>query len=495
MQIAQDARSLRGFRQVTEGVFAPSGQDAGAGHDGCWVAQRQPVGWMLLCGPRDALPHLAGYLRSQSATPDNAAVLDVDVRPPLLRRLLSQQLAEIDSHMPPAGLGAGDPQVQQQRQMLTELRRTANVYTSIANDVDTLHGTLTQDENAMHLRITADMPRASSDVTRAIVASSAGRTAPDALVQQLPAGVVSWIVGGFDRARIVEGFGAPTLDPSVAAQAGPELARVMQTVDELKNILPLGERIDAYSPEDGFTTYHIIRRADAVQFVNDFRVALNSIPNRALPGGGTLRDMATVMPTPGLTGTNVLRIGRNVRVPPGTQLPPALRAELERSMLIVAEADRLIAISSRDPIARYRAMSQGPRLAATIPANAVMAGRVTPPAFPPLFYGSNIPGLPPSTTTDGLDFALTVARRGEGAHAELHMDAPINAAMELRGTFSAIQELQARMMQQMIEQQRQMQQQMQQQQQGGGGGGGRPRPQLDPGALPEPPRFQLQPPQ
>ncbi len=496
MQIAQDARSLRGWRQVSEGVFAPQGQDAGTANDACWVAQRQPVGWMLLCGGREALPALAGYLRAQAATPDNAAVIALDVRPAILRRLLTRQLAEIDSHMPPAGVGAGDPRVAAQRTMLEELRRTANTYTSIANDVDTLHGTITQDENAMHLRLTADMPRASSDVTRAIVGSSAGRQAPTALVQLLPAGVVSWIAGGFDRARIVQGFGAPTLDPQVAAQAGPELARVMQTVDELKNILPLGERIDAYSPEDGYTTYHIIRRADAAQFVSDLRVALNSIPSRALPGGGTLRDVATALPTPGLTGPNYLRIGRNVHIPPGANVPPAVRAEIERSMLVVAESDRLVAISSRDPIARYRAMSEGARLNGAIPEHAVMAGRITPPGFPPLFFGGPIPQLPVSTTAEGVDFALTVETRGEGAHAELRADGPINAAMELRGTYGAIQELQARMMQQMMEQQRQMQQQQQQMQQqgggGGGGGGGAMRPRIDPSQLPEPPRFQLQ---
>ena len=206
--------------------------------------------------------------------------------------------------------------------------------------------------------------------------------------------------------------------------------------------------------------------------------------------------MATALPTPGLTGTNYLRVGRNVHVPPGVQIPDAVRAEIERSMLLVADGDHLVAIMSRDPIARYRAMAQGPRLAASVPANAVMAGRVTPPAFPPLFYGAPIPGLPPSTTAEGVDFSISVETRGEGAHAELHADAPINAGMEIRQTFSMIQELQARMMQQMMEQQ----QRAQQQQQmggggGGGGGGGRPRPQLDPGALPEPPHFQLQPPQ
>ena len=267
MQVAQDARTLHGYRRVSEGVYAPDAtntHDAGhGGHDQCWVAQRQPVGWMMLCGPTEALPHLAGYLHSQAnASPDNAAMLDIDVRTPIVRRLLTRQLAELDSHAPPANAG-GDPRIAAQRAMFDDMRRTANLYTSLANDFDTLHGSITQDENAMHLRVEANMPRASSDLTRALSGASAGRQAPAALVAMLPAAVSSWIIGGFDRARLQQAFGSPTLDPQVAAQAGPELARVMQTVDELKNLLPLGERIDAYSNEDGQTMYHVIRRADA----------------------------------------------------------------------------------------------------------------------------------------------------------------------------------------------------------------------------------------
>ncbi|MEI8257811.1 MAG: hypothetical protein WCJ30_19215, partial [Deltaproteobacteria bacterium] len=101
-----------------------------------------------------------------------------------------------------------------------------------------------------------------------------------------------------------------------------------------------------------------------------------------------------------------------------------------------------------------------------------------------------------------LDFSIAVETRGEGAHAELRADAPINAAMEMRSIYAMIQELQARMMQQMVEQQQRAAQQQQQQQGGGPGGPGGPgggpvrqRPRLDPSMLPEPPQFQLQPPQ
>jgi hypothetical protein len=367
---------------------------------------------------------------------------------------------------------------------------------SLANDIDTVRATLTQDENAMHLRAELLASRLSSDLTRSLVAASAGRQAPPALVQSLPAAVQAWVVSGFDRAAAGSLFGTPQLNPQIAAQAGPELARVMSTVEELKGLTPLGERIDGYSPEDGYTVYHVIRRPDAAQFVNDLRVAVNSIPNRAVPGGGTLRDLATAMPTPGLTGTNVLRIGRNVRIPPGLQLTPeqraAINAVVERSMLLVAESDRLVVILGRDPIARYRAMGQGPRLNATIPANAVMAGRITPPAVEPFFYGARIPELPPTTTAEGIDFALSVERRGEGVRAELRADAPIAAAMEVRNRFDMIQQYQLQVMQQMLRAQ-------QAAQQGGAtprapGGAPRPRPQPEL-ELPEPPRLQLQPPQ
>ena len=296
----------------------------------------------------------------------------------------------------------------------------------------------------------------------------------------------------FDRAQIINAMGAPRLDPAMAAQAGPELARVMASVDEVKNLAPLGERVDAYSVEDGYTMYHVIRRPDAVQFVNDMRVAINSIPARALPEGGSLRDVATSMPTPGLTGMNVLRVGRNIQIPPGVQVPPEVRAVIERSMLLVAEPDRLIAVMGRDPVGRFRAMSQGPRLAASVPANAVMSGRITPPAFGPLFYGAQVPGVPESHTTDGLDFALLVERRGEGARIELRGDAPIGAALELRTVYAMIQQAQERMAQQMMQQQQQRMQMMRQQQQQQQQMQRQPRPQL---MLPPPPRFQLQAPQ
>ncbi len=493
MQIAQDAREGRGWRRAAEGLYEPTSRDAGAeGDHRCWVGRREPVGWTLLCGPREGIGNLAAFLRRRLNAPiEQNLSLEMELRPGLAGRLSRRQLAELETHAPPSADGGIEGL---RRAMFEEARRSANLFTSIATDVDMLRGSITQDDNNLHLRVELGVTRASSDHTRAIIASAAGRQASPDLLRALPATVQAWVVGGFDHGEMVRATGETGVDPSIRAQAGPELARVMSMIESIKNITPLGERVDAYSNADGYTMFHVIHRANAAQFVSDLRIAMQSIPSRPLPDGGNLRDLAVVMPTPGLTGLHYLRVGRNVNVPPGVQLPPEVRAAVERSMLLVGEGDRLIAVMGRDPIAQYRAMSQGPRLNATVPANAVFAGHITPPSFSPLFYGSTVPGLQVTETIEGIDFSLTVERRGEGAHAELRADSPIPAGLEIRGLYAAIQELQQRMLQQMAEQQRAAQQ--------GGGprpgprpGGGGQRPQLDPSLLPEPPHFQLQPPQ
>jgi hypothetical protein len=482
---------------VAEGLYAPTSPDAGANADNrCWVGQRAPVGWMLLCGPGSELANVAPYLRQAANAADNTNVVDFDVRAAMVGRLATRQLAELDRQAPPraeTGVEAA------RRQMFEEVRRSAQLFTSVSTDLTSLHGTLTQDENTMHLRADALVQRATSEQTRALIGASADRQAPPELVGLLPATVQGYIVGGFDRAQATTALGGEAQpDPRVSVQAGPEVARVLTMVDMLRGMTPLGERIDAYSNEDGYTLYHVIRRSDGQRVLNDLRAAINSLPNRPLPQGGNLRDIATVMPTPGLTGEQYLRVGRNVYVPPGHQLTPDERAEIERSMLVVAESDRLIVITAHDPIARYHGLGQGERLHGTIPANSVMAGHVIPPAFIPLFYGATIPALPQSHTTDAIDFAVHVERRGEGAHAELRADSPIGAAIEIRTLYAMVQELQAQMMQRMAQAAQQAQQQAQQ---GGGGGGGmspggaRPRPRLDPSMLPPPPNVQLPAPQ
>jgi hypothetical protein len=309
----------------------------------------------------------------------------------------------------------------------------------------------------------------------------------------LPAAVSAYVISGTDRTQASR-LTSDEPDPMLVAQAGPELARVMTLVSQAKDLSLFGERVDAYSNEDGYTQYHIVRRPDAAQFVNDLRVAINSIPPRAAAAQGAVR--IGILPTPGLTGTNYLRLGQVVALPPGVQLTPEqreqVRAVTERSMLLVAEGDHVVAINGRDPIARYHAMAQGPHLNATVPANAVLAGRITGPSFLPLFFGAKLPGMPEAHASEPLEFALTVERRGEGAHVVGQADSPIGTATELRQEWEMVQLYQAQMMQQMAAQQRAAQQ-------GGagmpGGGMARPRPQMAPQSLPEPPQLQLQAPQ
>lgn len=490
MQIAQDAQREQGWRRTGEGLYRPTTRDAGADAENqCWIARRRPSGWMMLCGPSENLERVAGYLLRTVNAQDNTAVIDLDVRAGLVGELAERQLRELDQQAPPRADGGIEGL---RRAMFDEARRSAALFTSIATDVERFRGTITQDADAMHLRAEMDLSRASNDTTRALVNASAGRTVPEALLRSLPDRVRSWVVGGFERATIERALGGAQTDPNVAMQTGPELARVLTAVESLKGLLPLGERVEAYSEEDGYTMYHVIRRPDAAQFVNDLRVAINSIPNTRTPDGRSLRDAFAVMPTPGLTGEQYLRVGQRVTIPPGVQVPPEVREALERSMLVVAEGDRVIAVMARDPVARYRAMSEGARLGATVPQGAVLAGHVTAGGFTPIFYGGRIPQLGPAHTTEPLEFSLSVERRGEGAHVALQADAPIATALEIRTIYAMIQALREQMMRAAIEQQRAAQQ-------GHGTPGGMPRPRpqtprLDPSMLPPPPNVQLQPP-
>jgi hypothetical protein len=491
--VTVEAREGRGWRVFSDGVFAPTAADAGANAEQqCWVARRQPVGWSLLCGPREILPRVAAYLRHLGASaPDNAAILDVDVRAGILGRFARRQLAEIDRQAPPRG--DTSPEMTLRRQAFEQVRRQASLITALATDIDTVRGALTQDENTMHLRLTATMARASSDATRALVQSSAGRQAPGDLLTSLPANVQAWIVSGFDEAQVTAAVGPRAPDVMVAAQAGPEFARVKMLLEQVTNVTPPGTRVDAFTPDEGHTMLRVIRRADAERFVDDFRVAVQSVPARPIGPGQTLRDMAVSMPTPGITG-HVLRLGQNLRVPPGARLTPEQRDELQRSLLLVGEGDKLVVVQGRDPIARYRAwQAQGAaRLTATATADAVMSGRINMHAFAPFFYGQSVGGLPPDEP-GGMDFSVVVRRQGEGATLTLQADAPIGVATGLRQLYAVIEDQRMRAMQQQMEAMRraqQQQQQMQQMQRGGPPSGG---PAIDPNNLPEPPQIQLRP--
>jgi hypothetical protein len=196
-----------------------------------------------------------------------------------------------------------------------------------------------------------------------------------------------------------------------------------------------------------------------------------------------------------------LRIGKNITIPAGAQVSEEDREQLRRSMLVVAEDNKLTVVMARDPVARYRAMSEGPRLSATIPANTVFSGKITPSAFVPMFFGVQIPQLQASRSDDGIEFAVQVESRGEGGRVELRADSPISAAMEIRGIMAALQQMQEQAM-------RQLAQQQQAAQQGAAGAGAmgrmpgaqqppatQPRQRTEPLVLPPPPRLQLQAPQ
>jgi hypothetical protein len=489
--VTVEAREGRGWRTFAEGVYAPTAADAGANDEQqCWVARRLPVGWSLLCGPREVLPRVVGYLRNLGASaPDNAAILDVDVRAGILGRFARRQLAEIDRQAPPRG--DSSPEMTLRRQAFEQVRRQASLITALATDIDTVRGALTQDENAMHLRLTATMARATSDATRALIQSSAGRQAPSELLTSLPSNAQAWIVSGFDEAQVTAAVGPRAPDAMIAAQAGPEFARVKMLLEQVTNVTPPATRVDAFTPEEGHTMLRVIRRPDAERFVDDFRVAVQSIPSRPIAPGQTLRDMAVSMPTPGITG-HVLRLGQNLRVPPGTRLTPEQRDDLQRSLLIVGQGDRLIVAQGRDPVARYRAwQAEGAaRLAASVAADAVMAGRINMQSFAPFFYGQSVGGLPPGETA-GLDFSVVVRRQGEGATLTLQADAPIGVATGLRQLYAMIEQQRMMAMQQQMEAMRRAQQQQQQMQRAAPPSGG--GPSLDPNNLPEPPQIQLRP--
>lgn len=491
-----NAREGRGWEVQSEGVYRPSASAADGGataEQQCWVARRQPVGWSLLCGPRELLPRVAGYLRHVGTiAPDNQAILDVDVRAGILGRYARRQLAEIDRQAPPRGT-QGPEAIR--RQAFDQLRRQAAFTTAIATDIDSVTGTLTQDETAMHLRLSATVGRASSDVARFLIDASAGRQASAALLQALPSATQAWIVSGFDRDKITSAMGASSPDVMVAAQAGPEFARVKMLLDEVTNVSPPGSRVDAYSPDGGHTMIRVVQRADAERFVDDFRVAVQSIPSRQIAPGQTLRDMAVVMPTTGITG-HTLRIGQNLRPPPGARLTEEQRDQLNRSILLVAVGEQLTIVQGRDPVAQYRAWQSGTeRLSATIPPQSVMSGRITMASFGPFFYGQPVGGLPEGVS-EGLDFSVQVERRGEGATVSLRADAPLAVATGLRQLYAAIEAQRAQAMQQqmqaMQQQQQQQQAQMQAMQQAQRGA---QRAPINPANLPEPEPIRLRPPQ
>ncbi len=167
MQIAQDAQAGRGYREVLQGIYestaAPEPGDAGvaAAENPCWVARKQPVGWMLVCGPRDMLRSTANFLvRAGSRAPEGDPVLDVTLRPEAARPVLAAQIAGLEAQDPrrnhfDAGALTGALQAQ-----YDEVHRTAMTYKEVADDLRSLHASLTIDDSNYHLRAQGEFANA-----------------------------------------------------------------------------------------------------------------------------------------------------------------------------------------------------------------------------------------------------------------------------------------------------------------------------------------------
>jgi hypothetical protein len=211
-----------------------------------------------------------------------------------------------------------------------------------------------------------------------------------------------------------------------------------------------------------------------------------AVPRTPRPSGANPADQFAIMPTPaGLpAGTLRLRLGPDpARLPP--QVPAEVRAQYLRSVLLVPDGDTLILVDAVDPVARYRAMLTGDRLAPTVPDDRAAVVHLTPAAILSLL------GAPPSAdanATDAVHGTLHATRLGDtGARFEISLDAPVVAVNNVRDQVAALQAQQAQMMRQM----QQAQQQAVAAQRRAGQPGGRLPP--TPSQLPEP-DFQLQPP-
>ena len=146
--------------------------------------------------------------------------------------------------------------------------------------------------------------------------------------------------------------------------------------------------------------------------------------------------------------------------------------------------DTLVLVDALDPVARYRAMLTGDRLAPTVPDDRAAVVHLTPAAILSLL---GAPPSPEANATDAVHGTLHATRVGDtGARFEVSLDAPVVAVNNVRDQIAALQAQQAQMMRQM----QQAQQQAASAQRRAAQPGGR----LPAAAqLPEP-DFQLQPP-
>lgn len=507
MQVAQDAQAGRGYREVMTGVYestaAPEPGDAGvlAARNPCWVARKQPVGWMLVCGPSESLRAAARFLvRAGARAPDGDAVVDLTFRPEAARPLLAVQLAALEAQNPArADAGARTPtELATLQGEYDAVHRSAVTYREIVTDMRSLHARLTIDDAAYHLRAEAEFPNATGSSTRALLASTVGRRTALELLGRLPSTVTSYLGLNVDGAALGPLAGADEDDPRVAAAMGPEFVRFQHALRDLTRLRQAGERAVGFITAEGGSKIEVLRVENAVAMLQRVRTIAQAVPRTPRPGGMNPADQFAVLPNvPALPPETLrLRLGPDpARLPPNA--PAEARRAYARTTILVPEGDKIYLIEAQDPVALWTAMQRGPRLAVTVPDDRAGTAHLNPMAVLMLLGVPATEEIARQAGGEPIDGALTSRRSGDsGGRFELQVDAPVQSVNQVRDVVAALQAQQAQMMQQQQAQMQQMQQQMQAAQRRAQQGAQRPQlPSLpvpeSPDQLPEP-NFQLQ---
>ena len=496
MEVIDNAQAGRGFHDIGGGLFQPTesaqdvllngGRDGGAPASPCWVARLPTRRWAMLCGPGDQVRTLAPWLlRAAASPPDHNVLLDATVRPEPVRRILGNQLAALDAQ-DPRRTDAGS-----NRALLAQfeaVRHGAENTKQLFDDLTSAHATLAVEETTYQLRAEVAFNNATGASSRALVGSTVGQHAALDLLRRLPATATSYFAMGFDVSALAPLLADEGTDPRVAAAFGPEMVRFQDALRDITGFRRHGQRAMGFIPGDGLTRIEVLRVTGAAAQIASLRTLGAAVPRTPRPSGANPGDQFAILPTPPSVpaGSLRLRLGPDpARLPP--QVPAEVRAQYQRSVLLVPDGDTLLLIDALDPVARYQAMSTGPRLAPTVPEDRAAVLNLSPAAIIALL------GAPPpadANTTDAIAGTLQAQRAGDtGARFTLSVDAPALAVNQVRDILAQLQAQQAQMMQQMQRAQQQAIAAQRRAQQGGGMG-------MPPSAaqLPEP-DFQLRPPQ
>ena len=491
MEIVQDAQAGRGFHDVGDGLYEPTGSaqdvllggsDGGAPSSPCWIARRSARDWSILCGPREQVRPLSRWLvRAAASPPPDAALLDAVVRPEPARRVLALQLAALEAQDPRRNdAGTNRPLVAQYE----AVHRSAENTRQLFDDLSQAHATLVLEETSYRVRAEVEFANAGGASTRALVGSSVGQHAALDLLRRLPGTATAYFATGFDVSALSPLLSEDATDPRMAAAFGPEMVRFQDALRDLTGFRHHGQRAMGFIPGDGVTRVEIVRLPGAAAQIASLRATATAVPRTPRPSGANPADQFAILPSPaGLPpGSLRLRLGPDpARLPP--QVPAEVRAQYQRSVLLVPDGDTLVLVDAVDPVARYHSMLVGDRLAPAVADDRAAVVHLTPAAILSLL------GAPPSAdanATDAVHGTLHATRVGDtGARFELALEAPVVAVNNVRDQIAALQAQQAQMMRQ-----------MQQAQQQAGAGQRRPMPAGRPPSaaqLPEP-DFQLQPP-